>query len=137
MVMWFIFVRERIAHVIDAGGFDDDVYNLARDTLRPKAGPDDARLNSAVVEFATHPCISISAALQGAIGLCNGWNTDANMNWSRMILAARLCLTRNGRPTDKVVPVDLLREVGELPDMADVIDAAPDEFDGMLRSYDQ
>ncbi|KAK3289951.1 hypothetical protein CYMTET_2665 [Cymbomonas tetramitiformis] len=236
--MWFIFVRERIAHVIDAGGFDDDVYNLARDTLRPKAGPDDARLNSAVVEFATHPCISISAALQGAIGLCNGWNTDANMNWSRMILAARLCLTRNGRPTDKVVravfralkdcysrrhithptdfyrlqfidtasvlaartiadthccdaplllatlrahdggqldvsdavhvlwstagcnvvasdvaraltsvagglsftdreAVDLLREVGELPDMADVIDAAPDEFDGMLRSYDQ
>eukprot|EP00854_Cymbomonas_tetramitiformis_P029874 gene29874-37270_t len=32
---------------------------------------------------------------------------------------------------------DLLRELCELPDMADVVDAAPGEFDGMLRSYDQ
>ncbi|KAK3245938.1 hypothetical protein CYMTET_44511 [Cymbomonas tetramitiformis] len=236
--MWFIFVRERIAHVIDAGGFDDDVYNLARDTLRPRAGSDDARINSVVLEFATHPCISISAALHGAVGLCNGVNTDADMNLWRMTLVARLCLTRDGQPTDKAtravfralrdcysrrhiahptdfyrlqfidtasvlaartiadthccdaplllatlrahdggrldVPdavhilwstagcsvvasdvaraltsvaggvsftdreaADLLRELCELPDMADVVDAAPGEFDGMLRSYDQ
>ncbi|KAK3241789.1 hypothetical protein CYMTET_48473 [Cymbomonas tetramitiformis] len=100
--MWFIFVRKCITHVIDAGGFDDDVYNLAYNTLLPRAESDDACLNSAVIEFATHPRISISAALQGAIGLCNGEDTDPDMNWSRMILSARLCLTRNGRPTDKV-----------------------------------